>query len=242
VNRAYIDTTVLTDALLKGNPRTKAALAPFDWSGLPVYAINEFRAGPLRNWIWFYNKLVSNSYSDALRALHRMGFTPKRYTTLTAIEALQQVAREFESMVNEEVLAKYPGDTLGHVIRDQYLLHLKRRIVQSWRQRRSLTTDVVQELPCYTERVPRFQPEGIIEKDHLGCDHGGECSLAVELRKRRLDLEKILADVSKTTSETGESATDQDTEGVSQEKNSLRTRGQTVSRARRCDVRNFLSK
>jgi len=35
------------------------------------------------------NQLVNNSYSDALRELHRMGFTPRRYTTLTAIEALQ---------------------------------------------------------------------------------------------------------------------------------------------------------
>jgi hypothetical protein len=193
VNRAYVDTTVLTDALLKGDPRTRAALDRFIWTGLPVYAIKEFRAGPLKNWIWFYNKLVVNSYPDALRELHRMGFTPRRYTTLTAIEALQQVAKELEFMVNEEVLAKYPHQTLGQTIRDQYLLHLKRRIVQSWRQRRSLTTEVLQELPCYPERAPRFHSGGVIERDHLGCDHGGECSLAVELRKRRLDLEKILA-------------------------------------------------
>jgi hypothetical protein len=191
VNRAYVDTTVLTDALLKGDPRIKTALDRYSWTGLPVYAIKEFRAGPLKNWIWFYNKLVNNSYSDALRELHRMAFTPKRYTTLTAIEALQQVAKEFESMVNEEVFTKYPGQTLGQTIRDQYLFHLKRRIVVSWRQRRTLTTDVVQELPCYPERAPRFQAGGLIEKDHLGCDHGGECCLAVELRRRRPALEKI---------------------------------------------------
>jgi len=193
VNRAYVDTTVLTDALLKGDPRAKTALDRFTWTGLPVYAIKEFKAGPLKNWVWFYNKLVINSYSDALRELHRMGFTPKRYTTQTAIEALEQVAREFESMASEEILAKYPGQTLSQVIRDQYLLHLKRRIVQSWRQRRSLTTEVLHELPCYPERAPRFHPGGIVERDHLGCDHGGECSLAAELRKRRPDLEKILA-------------------------------------------------
>ena len=192
MNRAYVDTTVLTDALLKRDPYTKAALGRYTWTGLPVYAIKEFRAGPLKNWVWFYNKLVINSFPDALRELHRMGFTPRRYTTLTAIEALQQVANEFESMVNEEVLTKYPGQTLGQTIRDQYLLHLKRMIVESWRHRRTLTTEVVQELSCYPERAPRFQTGGLVEKDHLGCDHGGECCLAVELRKRRPALEKIL--------------------------------------------------
>ncbi len=101
-------------------------------------------------------------------------------------------AKEFESMVNREVLAKYPGQTLGQTIRDTYLLHLKRKIVQSWRQRRTLTTEVVQELPCYPEQAPRFHAGGVIESDHLGCDHGGECSLAVELMKRRPALEKIL--------------------------------------------------
>lgn len=178
--------------MLKRDLRTKIALDRYSWTGLPVYAIKEFRAGPLKNWIWFYNKLVNNSYPDALRELHRMGFTPKRYTTLTAIEALQQVAREFESMMTEELLAKYPGQTLGQAVRDLHLYHLKRRIVESWRQRRSVTTDVVQELLCYPERAPRFQAGGLIEKGHLGCDHGGECCLAVELRKQRPALEKIL--------------------------------------------------
>lgn len=89
MNRAYIDTTVLTDALLKDDARAKAALDRYDWTGLPVYAIKEFRAGPLKNWIWFYNILFNNSYPNALRALHRMAFTPKRYTTLTAIEAIR---------------------------------------------------------------------------------------------------------------------------------------------------------
>jgi hypothetical protein len=73
--------------------------------------------------------------------------------------------------VNRKVLAKYPGQTLGQTIRDQYLLHLKRKIVQSWQQRRTLTTEVGQELPCYPERAPRFHPGGLIEKDHLGCNH-----------------------------------------------------------------------
>jgi hypothetical protein len=193
VNRAYVDTTVLTDALLKDDLRIKTALGRYNWTGLPVYAIKEFRAGPLKNWIWFYNKLVNNSYSDALRALHQMGFTPRRYTTQTVIEALHQGAKESESIVNKDILAKYPGQTLGQTIRDQYLLHLKRKIVQSWQQRRTLTTEVVQELSCYPERAPRFHPGGLIENDHLGCDHGGECCLAVELRRRRPALDKILA-------------------------------------------------
>jgi len=91
-----------------------------------------------------------------------MGFTPKRYTTQTAIEALRQVAIEFEAMLTEEVLTKYPGQTLGQVIRDQYLLHLKRMILQSWRRRRTLTTEVLQELPCYPEREPRFDAAGLV--------------------------------------------------------------------------------
>jgi len=48
--RAFVDTTVLTDALLKvGEPRdrAKAAIARFVESLLPVYAIKEFQAGPL---------------------------------------------------------------------------------------------------------------------------------------------------------------------------------------------------
>jgi len=126
-----------------------------------------------------------------------MAFTARRYTTLTAIEALHHCARDFESMTSAEVAAKYPDQTLARIIRDHYLLHLKRMIVQSWRQRRTLTTAVLQELSCYPERAPRFQVGGLVERDRLGCDHGAECCLAVELRNRRPDLEKILETLQK---------------------------------------------
>jgi hypothetical protein len=192
VNRAYLDTTVLSDALLKTDGRARGALAQYSRSSLPVYAIKEFGAGPLKNWIWFYNKLVTNTYRDAIRELHRMAFTPRRYTTLTAIEALEQVAIQFESMVNADVLAKHPEQTLDQTIRDVYLLHLKRKIVQAWRRRRDITTEVIQELSCYPERAPIFQPGGLVEKRPLGCDHKGECCFAVELRKRRPELEIML--------------------------------------------------
>ncbi len=192
MNRAYVDTSVLTDLLLKDDERAKLALGRYGWTGLPVYAIKEFRFGPLNNWIWFYNKLVINSYTDALRELHRMAFTPKRYTTLTAIEALTQVAKQFEALLTEEVLRNYPGETLDQVIRDQYLLHMKRKIIESWRRRREVTSEVVQEIPCYSERAPSFQTGGLIDSVRLGCDHGGECSLAADLRKRNADLAKIL--------------------------------------------------
>src|SRR5208337_350174 len=96
MSKAFIDTTVLTDALIKtGEVRKSAieAIRKFSVTELPVFAIKEFKAGPLKNFAWMHNKLVTvASFERALDALHRMSRTPRRYTTSTAIEALREAA------------------------------------------------------------------------------------------------------------------------------------------------------
>src|SRR5271169_2051212 len=93
MSKAFVETTVLTDALLKsGVPsRTaKRAIARFETSLLPLYAIKEFKAGPLRAFVWVHNKLVAGrSFSATLDVLQRLSRTPQRYLTSTAIEALR---------------------------------------------------------------------------------------------------------------------------------------------------------
>ena len=54
---AYVDTTILTDVLLKkgeAHDDALAALAKFDVTQLPLYAIKEFKRGPLNNYRWMY--------------------------------------------------------------------------------------------------------------------------------------------------------------------------------------------
>jgi hypothetical protein len=61
VTKAYVETTVLADALLKPGARASAAKATigrFSESLLPVYSIKEFKAGPLHHYVWFHGKLV----------------------------------------------------------------------------------------------------------------------------------------------------------------------------------------
>lgn len=61
MSKAFVDTTILADALLKPGEveqLTKTALLRYTTTELPVYAIKEFKAGVLKNYIWFYNKLA----------------------------------------------------------------------------------------------------------------------------------------------------------------------------------------
>src|SRR5690606_432649 len=110
---AFVDTTVLTDALLKTGGVANAAresLKRFERTELPVYAIKEFKAGPLKNFVWMHNKLVeTRSFSGALKKLHAMSRTPRRYTTSTAIEALQEAS--------ELVLANSDGQLASKMVK-----------------------------------------------------------------------------------------------------------------------------
>jgi hypothetical protein len=65
---AFVDTTVLTDILLKTDwqrERSVKALRSFRRTELPVYAIKEFKAGPLGHFVWLHNKLQTTKCVSA---------------------------------------------------------------------------------------------------------------------------------------------------------------------------------
>ena len=162
--RAYVDTTVLTNLLLKKgelNVSASTALTRFEETLLPVYAIKEFKAGPLRRFVWLHNKIVENGYAGAMDALQRLSGTPQRYLTSTAIEALKTSAytlgptswkelqkkygsraANFEQIQAERIWSCVKGcgdesleETQGEIIKSRpptAMLHRSRSIPQRW--------------------------------------------------------------------------------------------------------------
>jgi hypothetical protein len=187
---AYVETTVLTDVLLKpGSPkqqRAKAALARYEHTLLPVYSIKEWKAGPLSYFAYLHNKLVfTRSLAGTLQAvaaLPRQGY--RRATSTEAIAAAGQVAKAQEK--------KYAG--LGGTDRenaDRYRLALVSIILRSWQKRRRTTSHVVDDLPCYFEVAPRVGSDGLFDLDPKLCDGEQECCLASALKSKPDLLEAL---------------------------------------------------
>jgi hypothetical protein len=200
---AFVDTTVLTDVLLKvGEPARRAlsALGEFDRSVLPVYAIKEFKAGPLRRFVWLHNKLASlGSWQQTMSALQAMSRTPQRYLTSTALEALVTGAKTLR-MPARTICEKYGADaTLEDVLRDRYQIALRVLVFKAWRKRRAVTSEVECDLPCYGEVAPRMNGE-LIDLDPTLCKPQGECSLAADLKARGDDLQKVFDAIDKKSS------------------------------------------
>ncbi len=195
MTRAYVDTTVLTDVLLKNGPvkdRALAALASFDATQLPVYAIKEFKRGPFAHYVWLHNKLVTTgSFARSLQALHAVSRTPRRYATSTALEALFSVADSIGSKTTAELTATHGADaTLDSMLCDENRLTLKRIIYSAWAKRRSITTEIVDPLSCYNELAP-YEKRGLIETKPTACDREDKCCLAAPLRAKAEELRKM---------------------------------------------------
>lgn len=195
MSKAFVDTTILADALLKPGEiaaATKAALGRYTTTELPVYAIKEFKAGVLKNYIWFYNKLaIHKSLHKAVGALQGMSRTPKKYTTSTALEAFKAAAYLVRNLSSAEMVDKY-GDSakVDTVMCDRYRLALRKCIEMAWRRRRKITTQIVIPLSCYNE-VPPYEEDGVLKYDPVECDPQQECCLATALKKRPDDLKKL---------------------------------------------------
>src|SRR4051812_480930 len=183
--KAYLDTSVLTDILLK---QTKgkyamAGLSRFDETLLPVYAIKEFKNGPLMYYKWLYNKLAStDSFADTLEAIKAISTTPKRNFRLTTQEALAEAAAgTLKKVTNSSLIQKYGAKAnVDHTLCDIFRLSIKTTIFKAWKRRRRVTTSVVGELSCYTESDP-FEKKGLIQFDHTLCRPTKECCLGPDL-------------------------------------------------------------
>jgi hypothetical protein len=193
MTKAFVDTTVLTDALLKTGEANKIALnaiKSFDITELPVYAIKEFKAGPLQKYVWLHNKCFTlGSFDKVLEAIQKMWARP-RYMS-TAMESLSGAMHSIGRQTLEDLSKKYGKQADINIMQcDEIRLQLKVVIMRSWKKRRKLTTDIVNPLPCYKEVQP-YEKRGLIELSPTKCDPKGECYLAHLLKGTPDDLEKL---------------------------------------------------
>lgn len=194
--KAFVDTTVLTDALLKKTKGdvARSGLNKFDETLLPVYAIKEFKQGPLRYYKWAHNTLATTkSFADTLEALQRLASTRQRNLSLTSMEALAEAAAgTLKGKITRTELVSIYGSkaTPDESLADTFRLAIKTQIYNAWDDRRAITTGVVQELACYTESDP-YERNGHIVLDDRSCKPVKECSLGPSIRKRNSDIETL---------------------------------------------------
>ena len=195
MSKAFVDTTILADILLKpGDERKRGtnALKRFVTSELPVYAIKEFKAGALKNYAWFHNNLVLlKSFAKAMAALQRMSLTPRKYTVATALSALAKATAATANTSLEKLAAKYGSKaSIDSILCDRYRLSIKRMIYDAWANRRKVTTNVVLPLSCYDEIDP-IERNGLLELDPRKCRVTSECCMGPSLKSAPNVLEKL---------------------------------------------------
>lgn len=193
--KAFVDTTVLADALLKKGELgvvARQALRRYETTELPVYAIKEFKAGVMKNMAWFHDKLVSTrSFSKAIDALHKMSLSPKRYTTASAIEALREAATVSGKATTLEMVQIYgPTAKQDAVLCDRFRLAIRMNIVNAWKRRRTLVSEVSNPLPCYQEVGP-YEERGLLILDPNRCAANAECQTACTLKTNAEALSRL---------------------------------------------------
>jgi hypothetical protein len=190
---AFIETTVLTNLLLKkdgSEVAAEAAIAKFATAIVPQFAWKEFKRGPLANFVWAFNKLAdTRSFVDTLAALQRMSLSPKRYLTSTAIQALHTAFIGLFSSPSLTSLRGQYGDKADadQLHADLIRLELKRTILGSWGKRHSLYGGAQEGLDCYPD-ADLTEKGARLEINPRDCPKGTDCCLRSRLSNRRKDL------------------------------------------------------
>jgi len=187
MRKAYLDTTIIANILLKTGELRKAsleALKRFESTELPLYAIKEFKAGALRNFVYIHNKLQTlGSYSATLTALQKLSLTPQRYKTSTSLEALAEAHKSMAHAIPATFIEKYGEDAkMDKVLCDEARLAIKVNIFKAWKRRHKVAQKTVCLLPCYEEVEP-YMKRDLIEVKPVQCKKGKPCEIERLLKK-----------------------------------------------------------
>jgi len=162
---------------------------------MPEYAIKEFKAGPLRGWIWCHNKFnETHSFADTLSAINAISATLHRNFAASGRQALEQAAQADKAAFAESLgLQGQQSDIrLDRALADRYRFYLRRRITQAWNRRRTLASEVSMPLTCFVEGVLKVDGAGRLSFDRFSCPDDSSCGVLNELSRRRADVGQLM--------------------------------------------------
>jgi hypothetical protein len=186
MSKAYIETTILTNALIKPGSKkeikAKAALLRFDQTFLPVYSIKEWKCGPLDHYAYFHDKLVeTRSLRYTFAAINSLNPVKHARRISTSWEALTAAAELEGSQPNVSA----GGSSKDEEMADRYRLALASLVLRSWEKRRKVATTTIQDLECYTEAAPRIGKDGFLDLMPKECAREQHCCLWKKLIAKR---------------------------------------------------------
>lgn len=188
-SKAYVDTTILAEVLLKTGPEHDAslqALKGYERTLLPVYAIKEWKRGQFARYVYIHNQLKrTQSFAKTNLALARLYYRPRWQSTAFEALAIATVKLPTNQQINSQ------QNDADRELAERYRLALKTLIYLSWESRRDVTAETVMDLDCYVEKGPRDQTNGEIDIHPRECNPGSECCIAKRLRNRVEDLIKL---------------------------------------------------
>lgn len=193
MTEAFVETTVLTDYLLKRDGSEVAASATFrkyDPVSIPQFSWKEFKRGPLKNFVWTHNKLAETaSFAATMVLLQRMSRSPHRYITSTAIQALHTAfLNKFGRTTLADLQRRYGSKAnVDELHADLMRLELKRVIFSAWGNRNSLYGGPIQLLACYPD-ADLTQQRFHIDIEPRDCPKGPECCLKAALTGKKSAL------------------------------------------------------
>jgi len=192
-SKAFLDTTILAEVLLKPGARratAQAAIKRFTESQTPGYAIKEFKWGPFSHYCWLHNKFVTEKvFSNVIAAIHSI--YRQRGLQGTALEALGIVAKSIGSRTIADLEAQYgPMAKEDELRADVFRLALKAIILKAWKRRRAVA-DVVEPLTCYAEIPPNEARGGLIDAHPFDCTLEDSCCMGPRFRSRPNEVEAL---------------------------------------------------
>ncbi len=194
MDNAFVDTTILVDAVLKsGAPRSSAvsALGRYRRTDLPMYALKELKIGALSNYVWIHNKFASlRSQAKVTAALQAEARTPRHYKLATALQAMHDAQENLRRMPPEERRRRFGDGNPDAVLADIYRLSIKLAIFKGWKKAYSACSAVVNTVACFDQNGPR-EENGLVVLDTPVCRPIDECSLAAALKAKPELLRKM---------------------------------------------------
>lgn len=177
MTKAFLDTSVLVNALLKvgsESDRAKASFKKFDELLLSGYALKEFKRGAFGYYIWLHNKVVTTgNWAQAIEAVASVWRQKNRM--LTAMKAVADCQSSIAKVLVRSGKIASSDDECTELEAREARIWLKTKIFRAWKAQESSDFRRVMPLSCYDVQSPRESLGGLIDNRPMKCTLGNCC-------------------------------------------------------------------
>ncbi len=192
--KIFIETTIMTDYLLKDKNKVNNVLYNYNRKITSNYVRMEFKKTPLNYLIYLHNKAVScKNITEVHEAINKLSSNYHKYRLLSTLENVTNFYKNVFEKRPSEIIIECGNMTLNEYLREKAISHFSLLIRKCWRKFDETVDEIINPMECFVDIQPPYKKGRIYRDDTRTCKKSqNKCNIRGFINENRGTFNNIL--------------------------------------------------